>query len=84
MADGADLDLIALRNTALLVIDGLGADYRIGCEAFVATVRYRLLFRAGEPKDASRKLIVEVDRRYGRLLEFAAELADLKRSRAST
>ncbi len=73
-ADDADVDVVALRNAALVIADVLGGDYRIGCEAFFATFRHRLLFGCGEPDDALRALVAEVDRRYARLIAFAGEL----------
>lgn len=72
--DDADLDVVALRNAALVVVDGLGINYRIGCEAFVANLRHWLLFSLTEPDDDARALVTEVDRRYARFVAFAAEL----------
>jgi len=71
----ADGDVIPLRNAALLAVDVLGTNYLIGCEAFVATLRHQLLFSFGEPNDVVRTLVTTIDRRYGRFVAFAAELA---------
>jgi len=73
-ADDGDLDVVTLRNAALVVVDGLGTNYRIGCEAFVANLRHWLLFSLTEPDDEARARVTEVDRRYARFVAFAAEL----------
>jgi hypothetical protein len=76
LTDGLpELDVVRLRNAALLAVEVLGNGYLIGCEAFVATLRHQLLFRFGEPNDAIRALVSEVDRRYERFVAFASDIA---------